>query len=139
MRSVLKIELIFFSGKYGSQAFGYLQPDFNGFSLRGHFFIQSKEYQGSFGISSFDVQNGSFHNIKMDQDFLYILGACHVTFETESLVFKIGGYLGRHLFDFGHKPNHHPALNTTTILKFSQGNSQFSEFSALKVCINYFV
>ena len=75
----------------------------------------------------------------MDQDFLYILGACHVTFETESLVFKIGGYLGRPLFDFGHKPNHHPALNTTTILELSQENSQFSEFSALKVCINYFV
>ena len=73
----------------------------------------------------------------MNQDFLYILGACHVTIENESLVFKIGGYLGRHLFDFGHKPNHHPALNTTTILEFSHEKSQFSEFSALKVSINH--
>ena len=86
-------------------------------------------------MSSFDVHNGDFHNIKIDQDSLYILGACHVTFETENLVFKIGGYIGRHVFDFGHKPNHHPALNTTTVLQFSKPNLQFLDFSDFKVSI----
>ena len=113
--------------------YGQIQPDFTGFTLNEFLFIQSREFQGNYAISAFDVPNGTFRQIQMDQELLFILGACHITFEQENLVLKIGGYRGQHLFNFGHSPNEQPALNATTALQFSKPLLEFSTFSDLKV------
>ena len=108
-----------------------MQADFNGFTLNDYFFIQSKLFQGrNLAVSAFDVPNGVFHKIKIESEFLFIFGACHVTFEEENLVFKIGGYRGRKLFEFGYA---HLALNSTTILQFSKPLLEFSVYSDLQV------
>ena len=107
-----------------------MQADFNGFTLNDYFFIQSKLFQGrNLAVSAFDVPNGVFHKIKIESEFLFIFGACHVTFEEENLVLKIGGYRARKLFAF----DNNPALNTTTILQFSKPLLEFSVYSDLQV------
>ena len=96
-------------------------------------FIQSREFQGNFAISAFDVPNGTFRKIQMDQEFLSILGACHITFEEDNLVLKIGGYRGQKLFHFGQRPTENLALNTTKVLQFSKPLLQFSPISSFEV------
>ena len=69
---------------------------------------------------------------------LFIHFVVRITFDQENLVLKIGGYRGRHLFNFGQRPNEQPALNTTAILQFSKHLLEFSTLSDLKV-ITYYI
>ena len=116
---------------------GSIQDDFTGFTLNDFLFIQSREFQGNFAILAFDVPNGTFHKIQLDQEILFTLGACHITFELENLVLKIGGYRGRHLFNFDECPIEQSAFNTTSVLKFSKPLLEFSTMADFKVSIKY--
>jgi hypothetical protein len=124
-------------GNNGVKVHGSIQDDFTGFTLNDFLFIQSREFQGNFAILAFDVPNGTFHKIQMDQEKLFILGACHIIFELENLVLKIGGYRGRHLFNFDERPIEQPAFNTTSVLKFSKPLLEFSTMADLKVSKKY--
>ena len=110
----------------GVQVHGNIQDDFTGFTLNDFLFVQSPNFQGNHAISAFDVPNGTFRKIQMDQEFLSILGACHITFEDDNLVLKIGGYRGY----FGHG---NLALNTTQILQFSKPLLGFSVITDIEV------
>ena len=120
-------------GNNGVKVHGNIQVDFTGFTLNDFLFIQSREFQGNFAISAFDVPNGTFRKIQMDQEFLFILGACHITFEEDNLVLKIGGYRGQKLFHFGPRPTESLALNTTKILQFSKPYLGFSAIADFEV------
>lgn len=122
-------------GNNGVQVHGNIQDDFTGFTLNDFLFIQSSDFQRNYAISAFDVPNGTFRKIHMDQEFLSILGACHITFEEYNLVLKIGGYRGQNLFHFGQRPTENLALNTTKILQFSKpllGFSAIADFDVSK-------
>ena len=72
-------------------------------------------------------------SITLDQEFFFILGACHITFEEDNLVLKIGGYRGQKLFNFRQSPTENLALNTTKILQFSKPLLGFSEIADFEV------
>ena len=120
-------------GNNGVQVHGNIQLDFTGFTLGDFLFIQSREFQGNYAISAFDVPNATFQKIQMDQEFLFILGACHITFEQDNLVLKIGGYRGQKLFEFSQRPTENLSLNTTKVLQFSKPLLQFSPISSFEV------
>ena len=110
----------------GVQVHGNIQNDFTGFTLNDFLFVQSTDFKGNHAISALDVPNGTFRKIHMDQEFLSILGACHITFEDDNLVLKIGGYRGY----FGHE---NLALKTTKILQFSKPLLGFSAIADFEV------
>ena len=118
-------------GNNGVKVHGSIQDDFTGFTLNDFLFIQSREFQGNFAILAFDVPNGTIRKIQMDQEFLSILGACHITFEEDNLVLKIGGYRGQNLFHFG--PTENFAFNTTKLLQFSKPLLGFSAIADFEV------